>query len=62
VFLILLIKIIASDADAGEMTQPPWMRVLAMEIIRGYVSIVLYLDISLTIQLLQLMQRCRVYP
>ncbi|KAJ8092074.1 Endocytosis and vacuole integrity protein [Marasmius tenuissimus] len=37
VFLMLLIRIIADDADGGSVdhTRPPWVRVLAMEIMRG---------------------------
>jgi hypothetical protein len=48
VFLVLLIKIIGEDTDTSasghsadhptpHATRPPWMRVLAMEIMRGYV-------------------------
>jgi hypothetical protein len=37
VFLTLLIKLVGGETDAGE-TRLGWMRVLAMEIMRGYVS------------------------
>jgi len=36
VFLILLIKLVGGEAVPGE-TRPGWMRVLAMEIMRGSV-------------------------
>lgn len=35
VFLTLLIKVISGDGDANDSARPHWMRVLAMEIIRG---------------------------
>ncbi|KAG9118878.1 hypothetical protein FRC07_006393, partial [Ceratobasidium sp. 392] len=35
VFLMLFIKVVAGDADGGEAPRPHWMRVLAMEIVRG---------------------------
>ncbi|KAG8736515.1 hypothetical protein FRC10_009226 [Ceratobasidium sp. 414] len=35
VFLMLFIKVIAGDSDNGEAPRPHWMRVLAMEIVRG---------------------------
>ena len=35
VFLILFIKVVSSDSDNGEAPRPHWMRVLAMEIVRG---------------------------
>lgn len=38
VFLMLFIKIVAGDADSGEAPRPHWMRVLAMEIVRGLCS------------------------
>jgi Guanine nucleotide exchange factor in Golgi transport N-terminal len=38
VFLILLIKLVSGEAEAGE-NRPGWMRVLAMEIMRGSVLI-----------------------
>lgn len=37
VFLTLLIKLVSSETDAGE-TRPGWMKILAMEIMRGCVS------------------------
>ena len=40
VFLALLIKSISGEAEAGE-TRPGWMRVLAMEIMRGCVFLFL---------------------
>ena len=52
VFLMLLIKIISADSEGAAVTspstesfhighgpRPQWMRVLAMEIMRGYVSL-----------------------
>ena len=36
VFLILLIKLVSGETEAGE-NRPGWMRVLAMEIMRGFV-------------------------
>ena len=35
VFLMLLIKIIGDDGDEGHGSRPGWMRVIAMEIMRG---------------------------
>ncbi|KAG8789976.1 hypothetical protein FRC12_013030, partial [Ceratobasidium sp. 428] len=35
VFLMLFIKVVAGDSDGGEAPRPHWMRVLAMEIVRG---------------------------
>jgi hypothetical protein len=46
VFLTLLIKLVSGEADAGE-TRPGWMRVLAMEIMRGCVFL---LSLSLIIR------------
>ena len=42
VFLMLLIKIIAEEPDIADhngsyVSKPQWMRVLAMEILRGYI-------------------------
>ncbi len=39
VFLALLIKIVGGDSESESSSlasRPPWMRVIAMEIIRGY--------------------------
>ncbi|CCO28933.1 Protein MON2 homolog [Rhizoctonia solani AG-1 IB] len=38
VFLMLFIKVITGDSDNGEAPRPHWMRVLAMEIVRGLCS------------------------
>ncbi|KAH7341760.1 hypothetical protein B0J17DRAFT_647820 [Rhizoctonia solani] len=38
VFLMLFIKVVTGDSDSGEATRPHWMRVLAMEIVRGLCS------------------------
>lgn len=38
VFLMLFIKVVAGDSDSGETPRPHWMRVLAMEIVRGLCS------------------------
>ncbi|KAG8763600.1 hypothetical protein FRC11_000859 [Ceratobasidium sp. 423] len=38
VFLMLFIKVVAGDSDSGEAPRPHWMRVLAMEIVRGLCS------------------------
>jgi hypothetical protein len=43
VFFMLMIKLIAEEPDSGDHSGPhlnklPWMRVLAMEILRGYVK------------------------
>lgn len=35
VFLMLLIKIVGDDGDEGHGSRPGWMRVIAMEIMRG---------------------------
>jgi hypothetical protein len=35
VFLMLFIKVLSGDSDGGEAPRPHWMRVLAMEIVRG---------------------------
>jgi hypothetical protein len=35
VFLMMLIKVVSGDPDAATEVRPQWMRVLAMEIIRG---------------------------
>lgn len=37
VFLSIIVKVIAGDHEAGEPARPLWMRVLAMEIMRGCV-------------------------
>ena len=47
VFLTLLIKLVSGEAEAGE-TRPGWMRVLAMEIMRGCVF--LFKTLSLTVR------------
>lgn len=44
VFLMLLIKIVAEEPDfadhnSSHVNKPQWMRVLAMEILRGYIFI-----------------------
>jgi hypothetical protein len=41
VFLTLLIKLVSGEAEAGEIRRPGWMRVLAMEIMRGCVFVLL---------------------
>ncbi|EUC64796.1 MON2 peripheral membrane protein, putative, partial [Rhizoctonia solani AG-3 Rhs1AP] len=38
VFLMLFIKVVSGDSDSGEAPRPHWMRVLAMEIVRGLCS------------------------
>lgn len=40
VFLMLLLRIIGEENDGGATSEPRthWLRVLAMEIMRGYVS------------------------
>ncbi|CAE6416233.1 unnamed protein product [Rhizoctonia solani] len=38
VFLMLFIKVVTGDSDSGEAPRPHWMRVLAMEIVRGLCS------------------------
>ncbi len=42
VFLMLLIKIVAGEVEGAE-ARPGWMRVLAMEIIRGYAALLICL-------------------
>jgi len=42
VFLMLLIKLVSGEAEAGE-TRPGWMRAIAMEIMRGCVFLFLSL-------------------
>ena len=36
IFLMLLVKIVSGEHD-GSGPRPPWMRVLAVEVIRGFV-------------------------
>lgn len=38
IFLSLITRVISGDHDSGELARPSWMRVLAMEIMRGQVS------------------------
>ncbi|CAE7121297.1 unnamed protein product [Rhizoctonia solani] len=38
VFLMLFIRVLAGDSESGEAPRPHWMRVLAMEIVRGLCS------------------------
>lgn len=47
VFLTLPIKLVGGEAETGE-TRPGWMRVLAVEIMRGCVF--LFLSLSLTLR------------